>query len=175
MKQFSVQEKIDIKNFVRDGGDLLVLVHIFYPVTLLTEEFGIHVSGNITNEAVNLINASSQDFYVLDFEDHPVTGDIKNVSVYGTWSVTSQEPARIVAWTSGSAWKDVLKNRVFDRDIEKRERLGIIAISEFGKGKVVVVADDAIFIERFMDEGDNRKLGENIINWFKDPGPNSIK
>ncbi len=80
-----------------------------------------------------------------------------------------------MAWTSGSAWKDVLKNRVFDRDIEKRERLGLIAISEYGNGKVVVAADDAIFIERFMDEGDNRKLSENIINWFKDPGPNSIK
>lgn len=175
MRDFSIEEITTIKDFVRNGGNLLVLVHIFPPADPLTQEFGIWLSSNITAEAKNVINSSSQDFFIMDFEEHPITLGINKVAVYGTWSVISNEPAKTVAWTSGSAWRDIIKNKIFDPDIETRERLGIIAVAEYGSGKVVVAADDAIFIERFMNDGDNRKFGENIIKWFKGSALNSIK
>ena len=167
MRDFSVEEITSIKDFVRKGGNLLILVHIFPPVNALAQEFGISVSSNITAEAKNVINSSSQDFFIMDFEEHPITLGIKKVAVYGTWSVISNEPAKTVAWTSDSAWPDIIKNKIFDPDIENREKLGIIAVAEYGRGKVLVLADDAIFIERFMNDGDNRRFGENIIKWFK--------
>ena len=168
MRDFNEQEILEIKNFVKDGGSLLVLVHIFPPVNALAQEFGISISGNVTAEGENQIKSSPQDFFVRDFEDHPITKGIKQIAVYGTWSVTSKEPSRTIAWTSGSAWSDVNRNRIFDRDVEKTGRLGIMAAAEYGSGKVVVIADDAVFIDMFMNEGDNRQFGENIITWFKE-------
>lgn len=41
-------------------------------------------------------------------------------------------------------------------------------IIAYGSGKVIVVADDAVFLDMFMNEGDNIQFGENIIKWFKD-------
>ena len=143
-----------------------MLTHISPPVNSLAQEFGMSISGNVTAEGENLIESSSQDFFVQDFEDHPITKNIQKIAVYGTWSVTSKEPSRTVAWTSASAWSDVNRNRVLDPDVERTDRLGIVAVAEYGSGKVVVVADDAIFIDMFMNEGDNRQFGENIVTWF---------
>jgi len=166
MKEFSASEIKEITDFVKDGGALLILTHISSPVNPLVQEFGISVSGNVTVEGENQIKSSPQDFVVMDFENHSITKDIKQIAVYGTWSVEAKEPGRIIAWTSDSAWSDTNRNRKLDTGIEKTERLGIVAITEYGGGKVVVVADDAVFIDMFLSEGDNVQFGENIINWF---------
>ncbi|NOZ76724.1 MAG: hypothetical protein GXO65_03420, partial [Euryarchaeota archaeon] len=50
---------------------------------------------------------------------------------------------------------------------EFRDTYGILAVRDYGRGRVVVVADDAPFTDRFLDEGDNRRLAANIVAWFK--------
>lgn len=167
MREFGASEIKDITNFVEDGGSLLILTHISSPVNPLAQEFGISVSGNVTAEGENQIKSSPQDFFVMDLEKHNITNEIKKIAVYGTWSVKVKEPGRIVAWTSDSAWSDTNRNRKLDTGIERTERLGVVAVTEYGLGKVVVVADDAVFIDMFRSEGDNVQFGDNIINWFK--------
>ncbi|MBI5809808.1 MAG: hypothetical protein HZB21_01265, partial [Deltaproteobacteria bacterium] len=78
--------------------------------------------------------------------------------------------AKVVAETSPKAWADINRNRRRDRG-ETLGSYGIIAVSRHGKGKVVVVADDAPFANKFIKEADNGILAENILRWFASKSP----
>jgi hypothetical protein len=168
MKKFDPKEIDIIRNYVQNGGNLLVLTHIPSPLVDLMREFNITISDYVAAESQNRIIPSSLDFYVTDFENHTITKGISNFAVFGSWSIKSSGSANTVAWTSDSAWSDVKKNMKFDNDSEKHERLGIVSTLQFGKGKVVIIADDAVFLDKFIDTADNRLFGENIILWFKE-------
>ncbi len=164
-RSFSEQEQGVLRDFVKDGGNLLVLMHISRPVAMLTKSFGIIVSNFVISEASDLISNESQDFYVSRFAAHPVTSGLKKIAVFGTWGLMAEGNASVVASTSGKSWADINRDRKFDSG-EPVQQFGIIGISGFGKGKVVVVADDAPFANKFIEEADNRRLSENIIKWF---------
>lgn len=167
MIEFSSQEIEDIRGFVREGGNLLLLVYIFPPVNDLIEDFGIVSSTYIVYDIENQVNISPRNFYLTDFETHPITDGVERMAVFGSWAFTSSEPANVVAWTSDRAWLDTNANRVFDMDYEELGRLGVVAVSEYGGGKVVV-ADDSVFVDEFVVVGDNRVMRDNIISWFKE-------
>lgn len=155
-----------LETFVKNGGNLLVLLHISFPVAELTSSFGIVVSNFTIGERTDLIGGKSQDFFVTSFGQHPVTSGVKRIAVYGTWGLMAEKPAKVVASTSDKAWADVDRNRAFDKG-EPVQDFGIVAIAQPGKGKVAVVADDAPFANRFITEADNRRLADNIIEWFR--------
>lgn len=152
--------------FVRGGGNLLVLLHISKPVARLTEHFGILVSNFVISQPANNIAGQSQDFLVTKINKHPLTTGVKKIAVYGTWGLMTEDKAVTVAATSDHAWADLNRNRIYDKD-EPVQSFGIAGVAEFGKGKVVVVADDAPFANRFINEADNKKFSDNIIRWFK--------
>lgn len=165
-KGFSPHEQKALKEFVKDGGNLLVLLHISSPVAELTETFGIVVSNFVISEAEGLVGSESQDFYVSRFASHPVTEGLGKIAVFGTWGLKTEGDASIVAGTSGKAWADMNRDRRFEQG-EPVQEFGIVAAASYGKGKVVVVADDAPFANKFIGEADNRRLSGNIIKWFK--------
>ncbi len=162
---FSGQEQDALKDFVKDGGNMLVLLHISSPVAELTASFGIVATNFVISEATDMIGNESQDFYVSRFTAHPVTAGIKKIAVFGTWGLKAEGDASIVASTSGKAWADINRDRKFEPG-EPAQQFGIIGVASFGKGKAVVVADDAPFANKFIGEADNRRLSENIIKWF---------
>jgi len=152
--------------FVHNGGNLLVLLHISSPVARLTEPFGILVSNFVISQPDNKIDGHSQDFLVKNLKKHPLTKGVKNIAVYGTWGLMTDNMAKTVAATSPHAWADLNRNRTYDKN-EPVQSFGIVGTRELGKGKVVVVADDAPFANRFIDKADNRRFSNNIIRWFK--------
>lgn len=165
-QQLTREEVGALEGFVKNGGNLLVLLHISPPVAQLTNAFGILVSNFTIGEQAGLIDGKSQDFFVTNFGAHPVSAGLEKIAVYGTWGLMANEPAMTVAATTPKAWADMDRNRKFDKG-EPQQEFGIVAVSETGKGKVVVVADDAPFANKFIGEADNRKLAENIMKWFK--------
>lgn len=156
-----------LTDFVNNGDNLLVLLHISGPVAQLTEEFGIIVSNFVISEKSGNIKKQSQDFYVSSIIPHPVTTGVKKLAVFGTWGLLAEGGAKAVASTSDNAWADMNRDRKLDKD-EPVHAFGIVAVNEYGKGKVVVVADDAPFANQFIKEADNRKLADNIIRWFRE-------
>jgi len=168
---FTEQEGAALRNFVKNGGNLLVLTHIAPPVAPITSMFGILISNFVVAEQNNTIEGRSQDFLVTKFSGHPVTSGLEKIAVYGTWGLMAEpgketKNAAVVAATSEKAWADLNRNRALNED-EPVQEFGIIAVSGLGKGKVVVVADDAPFANKFLGQADNRKLAENIIGWLK--------
>lgn len=166
VQPLSALEVSTLESFVKEGGNLLVLLHISQPVAQLTNAFGIAVSNFTLGEKEGLIGNKTQDFHVTNFGPHAVTSGISKIAVFGTWGLMAEEPAMVVAATGGKAWADMDRNRKFDEG-EPVQEFGIVAVSEYGRGKVAVVADDAPFANRFIGEADNRRLAENIMRWFK--------
>lgn len=155
-----------LEKFVSGGGSLLVLLHISFPLASLTDTFGVVVSNVTIGESAGLIDNRTQDFFVSNFAPHAVTSGLGKISVYGTWGLMAKDNAKVVASTSSKAWGDMNRDRVLNQG-EPVQEFGIVAVSEFGRGKVAVVADDAPFANRFIVEADNMKLAENIMEWFR--------
>lgn len=164
-KALGMHELDVMRSFVEKGGNLLVLLHISSPVAYLTEDFGILVSNFVLGEQEGNIDGRAEDFLVTRFTPHPVTKGLKKIAVYGTWGLKAQTKATEVATTSDKAWADINRDRKYDEG-EPIGKFGIIAVSGVGSGKVVVVADDAPFANRFLGEADNNRLAGNIIGWF---------
>jgi len=164
-EEFKMTEIQALVRFVHDGGNLLVLLHVSRPVARLTEAFGITVSNFVVNENRDTVKGESRDFYVTRFTAHPVTGGLERVAVFGTWGLLAERGGAVVAETSPEAWADLNRNRAFDEG-EPTQAFGIIAAKEYGRGKVVIVADDAPFANAFINVGDNRALVDNVIRWF---------
>lgn len=162
---FSAPEITAIEAFVRDGGNLLVLLHISGPVAALTNAFGIAVSNFTICEAAGAIDGDARNFFVTGFAVHPVTEGMERLAVFGTWGLLAEEGALVVASTPEGAWADIDRDRR-PGEGEPVQAFGIVAVSQLGSGKVVVVADDAPFANRFITEADNRRLAENILRWF---------
>jgi hypothetical protein len=57
------------------------------------------------------------------------------------------------------------RNRQYDNG-EPVQGFGIVAAGLFGKGKIVVIADDAPFANAFLGRDDNGKLAFNVLKWF---------
>lgn len=164
-KPVSRDEIAALSLFVQDGGNLLVLMHISPPVAQLTESFGILVSNFVIAEHEGTIKGKSQDFYVAKMIEHPVTAGVGKIAVFGSWGLMAEGEASVLASTSEKAWMDLNRNRAFDHG-EPIQSYGIVAAANSGAGKVVVVADDAPFANKFMKEAGNRRLAQNIIAWF---------
>lgn len=151
--------------YVRGGGNLLVMIHITPPVARLTEAFNIYVTNFVISERENIIDNKSQDFHVVRFSGHPVADGLKSIAVFGAWGLMADGDSSIVATTSDGAWADVNRNRQYDAG-EPVQGFGMVAAGLFGKGKIVVIADDAPFANAFLGRDDNRKLAFNILKWF---------
>ena len=155
-----------IEYFVRGGGSLVVLLHISSPVARLTERFGIIVSNMVISEHENLIKGQNQDFFVKDIKPHPVTKGVRSIALMGAWGLMADEGATIIASTTERAWGDSNRNRVYDEG-EPILKVGVVAVAEPGKGKVVVIADDAPMANAYLAMGDNLALARNIVEWIK--------
>ncbi len=165
-QEFTDAEIGAFHEYVANGGNLLVLLHISSPVARLTESFNILVSNAVISEGVDTIKEESQDFYVTRLKKHPVTKGIKRIAVYGTWGLLAEADATSIASTSKEAWADSNRNRVYDENEEKGQYT-LIASNKKGHGNVLVVADDAPFANLFYNTAENRTLGKNIVKWFK--------
>lgn len=162
----SQEENRIILDFVRGGGNLLIFLHIAPPVAPLCKEFGILTTTGPILEGAHIIEGDPADFYVTRVAEHPVTEGVSAIAVYGCWGLGRfEDEVEILATSTPQAWIDSNGDRTYQEG-EFRDTYGIVAVRSYGRGKVVVVADDAPFIDRFLDQGDNRRLAGNIIAWF---------
>lgn len=166
-REFEKSEIEILKNFVKKGGNLLVLTRLSLPVTGLTEQFGIKVSEFVVAEASGNIDRRPHDFYVTRFNPHTVTSGLDRIALYGCWALSVKGDAKVVAETSASAWADLNLNGRVDSG-EVQGPFGVVAVSSYGKGKVAVIANDAPFANKFIDEAGNKRLADNIVKWFRE-------
>ncbi len=163
--QIKPDEIAALNSFVERGGRLLVLIHVSEPVARLTESFGIIVSNFVLSESNGAIGNEPQDFLVTSFLPHPVTEGVQRLALYGSWALLPEGRSEAVASTSAGSWVDYDGDGVRGEG-EPEEAFAVAAVTEWGLGRVAVIADDAPFTNLFMKEADNERFVMNIIKWL---------
>jgi len=141
---FSESEVDAIHEFVKNGGGLIVLGACTYYETLypITTPYGILFADDClfkTGDTEEFYNSALEynhgEFWISNFEDHPVT---KYPRLYMIWgqSLKVSSPAVPLAYTDESIWADSNWNGVPDED-EMSGPFTVLAASEAGAGRIV--------------------------------------
>ena len=172
---FTPEEIKTLEAFVRNGGKLIMLLHVAPLVADVCQAFHIDVTNAIIHEQdkARVIENSDENFYLTDFVPHSLFYGVKKIGVFGVWGLLAEDnSARILGQTSSSAFADLNKNKRLDA-ADPVQAFGIIALASAGKGKVLVCGDDALFTNQFIGTADNRKFGLNVVRWISRGGNNS--
>lgn len=171
MTPFSAEEIQNLKQYLYEGGGLLVLLHISQPAIPLLNSFDMQPTVAVVKERNNLIDNHLENFYIVDLQDkHNLFTKVDKLALFGSWGLRSVgDKAKMIAWTSQDAWADMNKDNQPSND-ELVQKFGVIGVSEYGQGRFVVIADDAPLINKFINEEDNRTFGNNLIRWLNQGG-----
>lgn len=165
-KPISDDEVIVLRNFIDRGGQLCVMLHIGSPLASLLNNLGVAVSNGVIREQKNLLQPDvPTDFFVSDLASHPLTKDLTQINLYGSWALNVEQPANVIAKTSPQAWVDLNNDKNLDSG-DAIQDFSVVVTGQVGHGHFVVFADDAIFQNRFV-VGPNQQLAENLVAWLK--------
>lgn len=167
MKPFTDAEVDVIREYVAHGGNLIITVHVAYFLTNLVEEFGFELTSSPIAQEENQFGGSPKNFVATAVNSQaPVCQGVNGVAVQGSWGLRSiDKNAYVVVSTGPDAWADFNANDAYDEG-EPQGSYGIVGIALYGDGKVVVVADDAVFNNSNLRVEGNNRLLENIATWF---------
>lgn len=163
---FSSQEIEAVGGFLKNGGNLAVMLHIAPTYEALLRSFRIGATSGVLRETENVVGVNSLDFKVAKFSGHPLTEGLDYFVVRGGWGVVGLgQGLSVIAETSDSAWIDLNRNNLRDPSAEPLTSMGVAVAGTVGNGRIAVFGDDAIFQDKFLVDG-NRKLAENLALWF---------
>ena len=70
----------------------------------------------------------------------------------------------VLAASSPKGWVDLDRDDKFSAR-DAAQQFGVMVAGEMGSGRYVVVGDDAVFQNRFLDEA-NRQLALQLVKWL---------
>ena len=165
---FQPAEIETILHFLQQGGRLAVMIHIGQPILPLMHQLGVDVATRVINETPNQPNGKSIDFTVTSFKPHPLTSGLQQFNIYGGWPLRAfSQLGESIASSSPHSWIDMNQDQHLSQgDIVSQ--FDVIISGEVGRGSFVVFADDAIFQNKFLKDG-NLELAKKPAT-RKEPG-----
>lgn len=154
-----------ITSFVENGGTVLLTIHVPFPVLAVPAHWGAPVGTEILMSQTPAIDAGQPSVFFADaVAQSPLTEGVSQVLVVSGWPVALVDGSQPLVSTRADTWLSPAGDQqptpapdaVFGS-------YGVIAVTEFGRGRVVVSGDDAIFANLAINEGDNARLLDNII------------
>ena len=150
-----------VKKFVKDGGGLFLLANFYHGphgwlsptgINSLSSPFGIRVTYNVFKDKIN--NELGEPLWVRfqNIHPHPITSGVK---------VFSSAGCGVLRITNKNAKVLIESNKT---TIPPEQP--VLAIREYGKGRVVVMGDGYWLEPETLKKGDNRQLLINIFNWL---------
>jgi tetratricopeptide (TPR) repeat protein len=148
-ESFNSDEIATIARFVNNGGGILFLAgHNFYSsdidlvyINSISEFFGIEFKYSSEFWVTRTIEISKQD--------HPLLQGIKKINPGRYGYLTVGEPSRGLFY---------LKQKC------------IAAYCEYGKGRIVFLANNEFILYPYVDVADNKQFITNVFNWLTEPG-----
>ncbi|HEY5674022.1 MAG TPA: DUF4350 domain-containing protein [Malonomonas sp.] len=164
-QSFSSAEIDSIISFVEQGGRLAIMLHINQTLLPLLHRLGVDAGNLVINEQQNQIDGKTIDFKVTNFVPHPLTEGLEQFSIYGGWPLqVFAPPGETLASSSPHSWVDLDQNRQLSQQ-DLMQPFAVLIAGELGQGSFAVFADDAIFQNQFLSDG-NRRLAINLARWL---------
>ena len=184
---FLVSEIMAIRDFLKGGGSLLVITdhsncyfhsHRIKPLLAV---LGIQVFVDTACDSPpHTLGAGYGWLAITKFSPHPITAGLRRL---GYQTGGRLDPRYSVAWTSEQAWADEWVIGIYGAtdDIgnygnfkrEDHEPLGphgVVLAREFHEGRIVIVGDQNMWGDAFINYGDNYRLWINSTAWLlRDP------
>ncbi len=155
--EFSRDEKETVKEFVDNGGKLLLIDDPTREskINSISIEFGVIFEPDyLYNLKENDINY--RNIFISEFEDNEITAQLKKIVLYTAGSISSAD--------GGIAFAD---QNTFSSLIESRERLSPIALDE--EAIILAIHDLTFMTEPYNGAFDNNQLIANIAAWLSLP------
>ncbi|MFX0011528.1 MAG: hypothetical protein ACFE9R_14540 [Candidatus Hermodarchaeota archaeon] len=176
---FSNIEIKDIVNFVRSGGNLMLVSEYgadFLQKTNLNDlasNFGIFFEKNLIKEQNSHNLNCSSILHIQQFPTHDIVSGLREVIIGGTCSLFLKKGAKALLQTNKiNIWSEVYNNNSEEWIKNKEDQHTLAAYTNFGQGKVVAIGDIDIFCSDDnigINSLDNHKFLRNAINWLIEP------
>ena len=180
---FTAPEIVAVRRFVEQGGGVFVITdhsncyYHAYKLMPLLEELGIRVTTETACDVPpNVLGDGNGWIAVTRFARHPVTRGLRAIGFQTGGTVDDRFS---VAFTSAKAWGDQwivgaygeARNQGFYGNwakdpAERSGPLGVVLAREFGRGRIVIVADQNVFGDPFLNYADNYRLWLNATAWL---------
>lgn len=184
---FLVSEVMAIRDFVKEGGSLLIVMDhsncYFHSHRLkpLLAVLGIQVfTDTACDVSPHTLRLGNAWIAITKFSSHPITTGLRRLGIQTGGRV---DPRYAVAWTSDQSWADDWSVGIYGDGNEpgfygnfKRDENeplgphGVVLAREFHKGRIVIVGDQNMWGDAFMNYADNYRLWLNSMVWLlRDP------
>jgi tetratricopeptide (TPR) repeat protein len=188
---YSSQEAEAIKQFVENGGGLLVLADPDAPNNSISRSFDVLFSSETVNIGQKKVSPTSAKSFtwakrgvvlsvpkvyfitVDDFKDHPITKGIEEFGMYRGIPITEYTSGKVLAETSKDTWADKSGEGIgsVGDDEEEGPFPVMLAIENASKGRAVFFASSLSFWNCIVEsEEHNTQLIANAVEWLGEPG-----
>ncbi len=163
MVAFTAEEMDAIEEYLRGGGVVLLTIHVPYGISHLPERFGVEVVPGVIQSA-RPVGQDPGVFMADQVFAHDLTSGVEEVLVLSSWAVAvEEEDAEVVVASGPDTWLVIHGSEAGEEPEVYRGPLGVIAVSHVGAGTFVVIGDDAVFANVAIDQADNRRLLDNML------------
>ena len=156
---FSAAEISDIKDFVEQGGGLLILAETEQPkygnnLAEISSLFGITISNDTVQDPTNSHKDVATWIKPVEVVNSKfdLLANIESVALYRAGALVATDP-RVFSVLRTSSQADPAD-------------AALLQVVEFGKGRVAVLADSDIFGDDSIQELDNEALWVNLLMWL---------
>jgi hypothetical protein len=183
LPNFTVTEIGALRDFVRRGGSLLVITdhsncyYHAYKLEPLLQQFGLESPVETAcDRAPQTLGPGNGWITITRFAPHPVTAGLGCIAFQSGGVVDSRYA---VATTSAASWGDRWQVNPYgegntpglygnwEQDPGERSGpLGVVLARNFGLGRMVIVGDQNMFADPFLNYADNYRLFLNTIAWL---------
>ena len=171
---YSLVEIWAILLYVEQGGGLLLCESTWqgpqtreFTVGAIAGFFGVDFAGNgMIREAVE--DQGPGVVEVSDLVSHPVTGGVTRFTAVETGFLSETGPAQILARSSIESWFDdstIAPLGLHEAD-EPAGPLPVLAVLEYGEGRIAFLGDGMLFTNYWLSETGNRTLALNLFKWL---------
>lgn len=190
---FYFSEIAALRSFIESGGGMFVFVdhsnayfHA-YRLAPLFEQLGLEVHlDTACDQPPHTLGEGNGWVAVTSFAQHPVVEGLECIGIQTGGAVDTPSS---VAFTSELSWRDrwhcgmygdknapgCFGNFTRDED-EELGPIGVVAAKQFGKGRIVIVGDQNVFGDVFINYADNYRLWLNTAAWLLDrPALNEVE
>ncbi len=178
-----VSEIAAVKSFVAAGGSLFVVTdhtNVYFHAHVLRPLFAELEMASFTDAACDdgprKLGQGAGWISITRFSPHPITSGMKCIAFQTGGCV---DPRFAVAWTSERSWADAWRVGAFGEEnapgfygdfirepTERAGPLGVVLAKTFGSGRIVVVGDQNMLGDTFINYADNYRLWLNAAAWL---------